>query len=182
MISPTTPSWLCRSRMRRVAVALLLALPVATVTLFFAYRQEVDRVRHQVAAIGRDQVPPLVAGLRGGSREETEKRLKKMLELPDILFVEIRPDRKKSLAGSGLADDRGLILRRFPLPVADDAPSLAIPSALYVAVSLAGVHERIKDRAWSLFFAPGLAAFAVVFLLAAGHCRKNRSKRADRRP
>ena len=169
-----TVSWLCRSAMHWMAIALLVALPAASVRLFFAYQHETKQVRAQLEEIRVVHVPQLLDSLRHGSHEKTEKLLKKMIELPDMMFVEIRSDRKKSLAESGISHSQGIVMRRYPLPISS-APSLSIPSALHVAVSLSGVHSRIKYQAWPLFFGPGLAVFTAIFILAALYCQNKQA-------
>lgn len=173
------PAWFCRLPLARLLLVLLAALAVATTWLLITWQQEVGRVQAQLERLGHAYVPQLQESLRRDGLEATEAILKKMLESPEVMFVEIRPDRKRSLAGSGAAHDRGVIVRRFALQPAtpDEAPSAG--TALHVAISLSGVHQRMKDRLRTVFHAPGLASLAVILVAAAWHCRRRAAGRDE---
>lgn len=180
----STPSLVNESgllTLNRCRMLLLLLFTVVVILLFWLgywalldYSGERKRIERNFVEISRQVVPKISRHLLYGENQKISTLLGRMIQNKNLLFAEIRHDRKKSLAQKNHADNQSVIVRVFTLDHYQKSNLSKFPAILYVGTSSKGFDQLLgyTIQRW-LSSSQGVLSLSLMVVCVLV-CRRNR--------
>ena len=156
----------------------LLALLATTIQLFMDYRRDVDALYKSFGVIQKSYLNNIAASTFKIDTDHLQIELEGALNLPDIVFVEVRELRGDMVQTYPKGDPNAtkIIRKEFPLVYESPSGEKRHMGTLVALASLEGVYQRLWARAFTILvtnfiktFLASACILALIYLLMSRH-------------
>jgi methyl-accepting chemotaxis protein len=142
-----------------LAFSSLVTLILTSIQLYIEYTRDIQQIENRLELIEKSHLAAIETGLWSFDETLLKVQLKGILQMPDIQYIEIRPNAGKSLS-AGILKKSNIKRKEFNLSFLRKEKENSV-GILLVDVNMGGVYKRLINRAVIILLSQLIKTFLV---------------------